>query len=124
MLTEVLKTVSFMATTDNKVDLKVEVSEQVKQAAQAAAQAAAAAASQPHPGATEECRRKWRNVMDSPISRPGPQAARHAPPPTVASADPPQPIYSAQGSWEREGETYQIKLQDEKGVTDCPGDCG
>lgn len=117
MLTEVLKTVSFMATTDNKVDLKVEVSEQVKQAAQAAAQAAAAAADRASldggPRMSPELAQRYGL---GPSRGQNPQAGPpRTPPPVVASTEPPQPIYSAQGSWEREGEKYQIKLQDEKG---------
>ncbi|MBI4657474.1 MAG: CvpA family protein [Verrucomicrobia bacterium] len=122
-LTEALKTVTFMATTDKKVDLKVEVSEQVRQAIQAATQAAqaaqAAAAGSPQFGGS-----RMSPEYAQRYGLTGPSGSRSpSPPPQAAPTTPTastnisfsQPIYSAQGSWERQGEKYQVKLQDEKG---------
>ncbi|MBI2948211.1 MAG: CvpA family protein [Verrucomicrobia bacterium] len=120
-LTELLKSVTLMATTDNKVNLKVEMSDQFKQAAQAAAQAAAAAASaaQNSPGSSQmspEMAQRYGLGRGRGASTP-PSGAPTAPPAaaSVASREPAQPLYSGQGSWQREGDKYQLKLQDERG---------
>jgi hypothetical protein len=44
-------------------------------------------------------------------------AAAPTPPPVAAATnnEPAQLVFSAQGSWQRDGDTYKIKLQDEKG---------
>lgn len=118
-LMETLKSVTLMATTDKKVNLKVEVSDQVKQQSQAAAQAAAAAAARNNPGPGQmppEIARRYglgpsgRNPSSNPGTPSSPPASA-----TVTNKESGQPIYSGQGSWQREGDKYQIKLQDEKG---------
>ncbi|MBM3839980.1 MAG: CvpA family protein [Verrucomicrobia bacterium] len=120
-LTESLKSVTLMATTDNKVNLKVEMSDQFNQAAQAAAQAAAAAAAaaQNQSGGSQMSpEMAQRYGLTRRGGSPSAPSGAPTPPPAaapVASREPPQPIYSGQGSWQREGDKYQVKLQDERG---------
>lgn len=125
MVNETLSAVSFMATTDKKAVLKVEMTEAMKQATAAAQKAVAEAQARTQAGSSpamspEMAARYGLGRGGSP-SR-GPTAPRSAatpvapPPPAAAAASQtPQLALSAQGTWERDGVKYQIKLQDEKG---------
>lgn len=116
-MTEVLKSVSFMATTDNKATRKVEASEQLKQTAQAEAAAANAQSPDPTSRMSPELARRY-NLGPSGSRRPQPPAAPQQRPAVggiAATTEIVQPLFSAQGTWQRDGDKYQLKFQDEKG---------
>jgi phosphate/sulfate permease len=106
-INELMAGVSFVATTDNKATLTVEMSEQMKQLAQAAA---TAQANRPAPPPVDP---RYRQQQSPGARRPAPAPAP-APGPTPATVAP-QLALSAQGTWERDGDKYLLKLQNERG---------
>ncbi len=114
---QLLSNVAFVATTDNKAILKVELTEQQKQLLQAPP---AAAATEPPGGAgagagmsPELAQRYGLN----PNQRGGPRRPGAPTPQPVARPAAPtftQLVFSAQGSWKKEGDNYVLALQDEK----------
>jgi len=130
LITIFMSNVTLLATPDKKLIIKVEMGEEAKKiiadaqrAAQLAAEAAAARAAASEdvpqqPQISEQMRRRY-NL---------PRGMRPGGPPTQAQPAPPKPARSptaaagipevnlaGQGTWERAGDKYKIKFQDEKG---------
>jgi hypothetical protein len=103
VMLEVMPVVAFTATTDKKATLKADVADKLKQIYEPPA---------PKPVAPPA------NVPNVPSRY---QQRYATPPPVVVAPKPPKPIdipymvRSAQGSWQQEGEKYQIKSQDDAG---------
>jgi len=123
LITIFLSNVSLLATPDNKLIIKVEMGEEAQrivaaaQAAQAAAQAAAQQQEGAPPQMSEQMMRRY-NLRGG--ARTGaPQAETAAPPrpapSALAAAGIPEVNLAGQGAWERAGDKYKIKIQDEKG---------
>ncbi|MCI0539684.1 MAG: CvpA family protein [Verrucomicrobiales bacterium] len=118
---ELMSNISFIATTDNKAILKVDLTEQQKQLLQAAQAPAAVVpvAAPTQPTMSPEMARRYGLNPGGDQRRLGPGQPVAAPPTPVPAKPNPnaltQPVFSAQGSWKREGDTYQISMQDEKG---------
>jgi hypothetical protein len=122
-ITIFLSNVSLLATPDKKLIIKVEMSEEAKRFIQALEQAAAP----PPPPPSEDTPAPPPQMSEMYMRRYGirPGMRQGAPPPQAA---PPKPARSAlaaagipevnlagQGTWERAGDKYKIKFQDEKG---------
>lgn len=113
VMTEIMSTVTVVATTDKKVNLKADgVNDKLNALFQPAAPKPAADA-QPA-AATVSPQVAQRYGLGA---RGGARPAAQATVP-VAVAKPtviPYQVLSAQGAWDREGDKYQLKVQDEKG---------
>jgi len=109
-----LEKVSFMATPDNGAFVKMDLSEEAKKIIEAAKAAAAPKQVEEGsaPGATMDPRVAARYGL-----RPRPTAP--APVPVATAAAPALPVpnvnLASQGTWERDGDKYKLKLKDEKG---------
>ncbi|MBM3833763.1 MAG: CvpA family protein [Verrucomicrobia bacterium] len=114
MLNDYMGSVTFTATTDRKASLKVELSEQAKQILQAAQAAAAPRTQSPNPGAPAMSPEMAARYGMRP-GQPGPGSAQQPATPTPAVALPKLGVSGGDGAWERQGDKYEVKLQDEKG---------
>jgi hypothetical protein len=120
LITIFLSNVTLLATPDKKLIIKVEMSEEAKKIVQII-QAAQQAAAQPPPSEdtpqpaqmSEQYRRRYMRP-----GAPSPQAAPAKPKPArslLAAAGIPEVNLAGQGTWERAGDKYKIKFQDDKG---------
>ena len=109
-----LEKVSFMATPANQAFVKMDLSEEAKKIIEAAKAAAAPKPTEDGaaPGATLDPRMAARYGLR-------PRQAAPTPAPAPAAAAPALPVpnvdLASQGTWERDGEKYKLKLKDEKG---------
>jgi len=139
LITIFLSNVSLLATPDKKLIIKVEMGEEAKKiiadaqrAAEMAAAAAAARASSEdtpqQPQMSEQMRRRYGlgpGMRRGPRAEGGPpaQAAPPKPAPSaLAAAGIPEVNLAGQGTWERTGDKYKVKFQDEKGKSQS-GEC-
>jgi hypothetical protein len=120
LITIFLQNVTMLATPDNKAWLKMELGEEAKRIVEIA-QAAVKAASAPPPSDDSAPPR----MDDASARRYGllRQGARSQAPQPAAAPAPAKPLpgvpdlnLTSQGTWQREGTKYTLKLQDEKGA--------
>lgn len=111
-----LEKVSFMATPDNRAFVKMDLSEEAKKMIEAAKAAAAPRPTEDGaaPGAVMDSRMAMRYGL-----RPRTGAPTPTPAPAATPAAPALPVpdvnLASQGTWERDGDKYKLKLKDEKG---------
>lgn len=118
LVTVFMAKVSFMATPDNKAFFRVELSDQAKsmiQAAQAAVAAAQRTAEDAQPAQPRMDPRMAQRYGLQP--RGGAPAAAATPTPAPSQPLPgiPEVNLAGQGTWERDGVKYRLKVADEKG---------
>lgn len=118
VMTEIMSGVSVIATTDNKIAMKAEgVAEKLQQLYNPPAPVP-----QVNPDAAAQVQGMSPDLMQRYGQRGGGRAApQRAPAPAPAAPRPaaaqrvPYTVLSSQGSWERIGDRYELKVQDERG---------
>lgn len=122
LITVFMPKVTFMATPDNKAFMRVELTDQAKQMVDAARAAVAAAQRAAEEGTTAMPQMDARMMQRyglRPGQRPGappqPQADQPAKSPDQPLPGIPDVKLAGQGTWEREGTKYKLKISGEKG---------
>jgi hypothetical protein len=114
VMTQIMPSVSVVATTDKKLVIKAEgVADKLKQLFQPAPKPVAAPQPENVPTIPTQLMQRY-GLRGQPAAPVRPPVA--APPPKEEPI--PYMILSAQGTWEREGNKYQAKVQDEKNKTE------
>ena len=112
VMTEIMPAVSVIATTDNKLAIKAEgVSDKLQQLFQPTP-APVAVDPQAAPMMSPQLAQRY-----GPRGQ-GPVRVAQAPAQSGKPAAIPYVVLSAQGSWERDGDKYELKVQDEKGKSE------
>jgi hypothetical protein len=108
VMLEIMPAVSFTATTDKKATLKADINDRLRQI-YAPPPPKVVAQPQPANVPSSTMAARYRGMMQQ-----QPRVAV-APAPAPKTNDIPYTVLSAQGSWEHDGDKYQLKVQDEKG---------
>jgi hypothetical protein len=115
VMTEVMPAVSITATTDKKITLKAEgVADRLRQLFEPPQPKVAATAQPQAPQMSQQMMQRYGTAR-------GAQRQAAAPAPVAAPAKTnalPYLVLSAQGAWDRSGDSYQLKVQDEKGKSE------
>ncbi len=121
LLTVFMPSINFMATPDNKAFMRVQLTDQAKQMIEAA-RAAVAAAQSAVEGSSAAMPQMDARMMQRYGLRPGQRPGLAPPPETEAVKAPEQPLpgipelrLSGDGTWERVGTKYRVKIKNEKG---------
>jgi hypothetical protein len=116
VMTDIMPSVTLVATTDKKISLKAEgVSDKLKQLFQPPRPVVLQAPAAAQPGISPQMAQRYglggRRAQ-------GPAAVVTAAPPPAKTNEIKYLVASAQGAWEHESDKYQIKAQDDKGKSE------
>jgi hypothetical protein len=118
VMTEIMPTVSITATTDKKLILKADgVGDKLRQLFEPPPPKVVAAPAQQMPSMSPQMMQRY-NQGRQPRGGGPAERAPVAIAPTKTNAPPPYMVLSAQGAWERKGDKYEVKAQDEKGKSE------